>query len=59
MEFKDYKEKQAFFRKLNKFRGTWFWKSTEKTVDGNRIGVTYVKKQEELRKMAESIKEDN
>lgn len=49
MEFKDYKEKQRYYERINKERGSWFWMSREK---GDIKGRTYIKKREELLKLA-------
>ena len=42
-EFEDYKEKQFYFKMLNKNsrKGKLVTKSREKTVDGSYIGITY------------------
>lgn len=49
MEFKDYKEKQKYYKKMNKERGSWLWMSKEK---GDVKGRTYNKRREEFLKFA-------
>ena len=49
MEFKDYKEKQQYYKRMRKESGSWFWMSKEK---GDLKGRTYIKQREELLKLA-------
>lgn len=50
MTREEYREKQKMYKQLNKERGKYLWVSREK---GDIKGRTYIKKDEELRKMFE------